>query len=164
MKPIFAAFALTLAGCVSNTPSNETVGLPPNSTLIQVSQDAASAFVAACVNTAQSPNSAPSILLSRGFVDKGTRDGRLRFESATATAALSNNTNGGGLGQCSVTPKGGNFSASVAALNQQVRNATVSVRKLPNEEAWLIGATGAVALISRSRGAMTRTQPNVFRN
>lgn len=164
MKFVSIALALGLAGCVTSEPAVNNTGRPAQGALSTATQDATAAFITACINTSKNPNAALPALLSLGFKEIGTRKGMRRFKSATATAALSSDSNGGGLGQCSVTPKGGNFPSSVAALNQQIGRATISAKKLSGEAAWIIGSTGAIAIVARKEGAFTRTQPNVLSN
>ncbi len=162
MRILLAAIACTLAAC-GGTSSTQPTTLPQGQSVAAVTQSAAAAFMSACVNTTTNPNAAPAALIANGFTEIAQRDGARRFESATATASLGTDTNTGAIGQCNVTPKGGTFSSSVAALRARMTQSSIPAIQLPGEEAWIMGNTGAVVLISRNQGAMTRTQPNVFR-
>lgn len=128
------------------------------------SEVVATIFVEACLKTASNPNDAKPALLSLGFKEGRKRGTRQEFKTSFATASLSDDTRGGGVGQCTVTPKAGNFQQMVPEFRNAVTDSGVSVRRIPNEEAYVVGDTGAVALISRSGAALTRTQPGVFRS
>ena len=120
-------------------------------------------FVEACLKTAASPNTARPTLLALGFKESGKSGTRQTYTSDYATATLSKDTRTNALGQCTVTPKSVAFEEMVPAFRRAVAGSGVPVQQLPNEEAYVIGNTGAVALVSRSGGALTRTQPGVFK-
>lgn len=117
--------------------------------------------MAACVQTASTPDAAAA-LQSLGFRPSGTSRGTATFEAPYATAAIDPDTRTGGAGQCTVTPRSSTFAATATELNAAMQSSGLPATKLPGEEAWVLGSTGAVVLVSRS-GAMTRSQPGVFR-
>lgn len=162
---IIATTAMTLAGCQTSTQSSAPKAVPVVAKAASISDPTAQAvraFIEACVKTAASPNAAPQVLKSLGFKSNGVKKGRMSFSAPFGTASVSKSKNGG-LGQCVVTPKSASFSTVVSQMRSAVPASGVPTRKLGNEEAWLVGNTGSVVLISRKKGAMTRTQPNVFR-
>lgn len=165
LKSLAFISIIALSGCEVDSPQIAVNTVNNNNAAIRLSStDAAvTAFISACVNTTSNPNAAPAVLESLGFRQTGTRNGAMKYTSSFATASVSTNTRGGGLGQCTVTPRSASFSNVVSQLNTEIITTNFTVRKLGGEEAWLIGGTGAVALVSRQGGAMTRTQPNVFR-
>jgi hypothetical protein len=156
--------ALILSACQATSP---TVGgdmtTAPTAPATNATQSAVAAFVAACVATSSNPDAAGPTLESLGFRKTGGSGVSGQYTSSFATAEVSQDTRGNRAGQCVVTPKSATFSEVVAQLNAQVPRSGVPAMKLGGEEAWIIGNTGAVALVSRSTGAMTRTQPGVFR-
>ena len=119
--------------------------------------------MAACVQTASTPDAAAATLQSLGFRRSGTSRGGATFEAPYATAAIDPDTRTGGAGQCTVTPRSSTFAATATELNAAMQSSGLPATKLPGEEAWVLGSTGAVVLVSRSGGAMTRSQPGVFR-
>ncbi|WP_415921488.1 hypothetical protein [Tateyamaria sp. SN6-1] len=120
-------------------------------------------FVEACLKTAASPDAAASVLKRLGFKERRARNNRTEFTSSFVTATLSQDTRGSGFGQCTVTPRNAGFAQVLPVFLNDVRASGVPVTQLPGENAFVIGNTGAVALISGGSGAMTRTQPGVFR-
>jgi hypothetical protein len=114
-------------------------------------QKSVTAFMLACVSTTRAPSGA-----SERFTELGFSGGPEDFTSSYAKANISSN------GQCNLTPKSGNFSSVVTELSRQMANSNVEARKLGGEEAWLF-SNGAVVLISRSGGGMSRTAPGVFK-
>lgn len=171
MSMISKTLALTLgaglliSGCQTTAP---TTGVTPAAEPAKASgasstQSAVSAFVAACVKTASNPDAAGPTLESLGFRKTGGSGAGGKYASAYATAEVSVDKRSNRAGQCVVTPKSATFSQVVAQLNAQISQSGVQATKLGGEEAWILGATGAVALVSRSKGAMARTQPGVFR-
>jgi len=120
-------------------------------------------FVEACLKTAGSPNTARPKLLALGFKESGKNASRQTYTSNYATATLSKDTRTDALGQCTITPKSVAFEEMVPAFRRAVASSGVPVQQLPNEEAYVIGNTGAVALVSRSGASLTRTQPGVFK-
>ncbi len=137
-----ALFALAACGTAPSSGGNPNLGNV---------QKSVAAFVNACVSTSASPANA-----SGRFEELGFSGGPSEFRSSYARAQLSEN------GQCNLTPNGGNFSSVVAELKRQMTISGVQARELGGEEAWLLPG-GAVVLVSRSGGAMTRTAPGVFR-
>lgn len=125
---------------------------------------ASKVFVEACVKTASNPNAAAEVLKSMGFRPSGTKRGDAVFTHSVGKATLSSDSRTGGYGQCSVTPKSGSFEESYAGLRALMPQSGVQAMPLGGEAAWMLPQTRAVVLVSRSKGAMTRTQPGVFRN
>jgi len=166
LKIVAIISVIALAGCEAEAPRGVTNPIGDhNNTASQSSsaQNAVAAFISACVNTSSNPNAAPGALEALGFRLTGTRNGKKKYTSSFATASVSTDTRGGGFGQCTVTPRSASFSNVVSLLGAEIMATGTTIRKLGGEEAWLIGSTGAVALVSRQGSAMTRTQPNVFR-
>jgi cytochrome c2 len=156
---------LLVSACQSTAPANTgtTATKPAAASSANTTQSAVAAFVAACVRTADNPNAAGPTLESLGFRKTGGSGPGGTYSSSFATAVVSVDTRSSSAGQCVVTPKSATFGDVVALLGSQIAASGVPAMKLGGEEAWILGNTGAVALVSRSKGAMTRTQPGVFR-
>jgi hypothetical protein len=154
--------ALLVAGCQSTAPTASTSTGAAAPAAANTTQSAVAAFIAACVKTADNPDAAGPTLESLGFRKTGGSGAGGSYTSSFASAVISVDTRSGRAGQCVVTPKSASFTEVVAQLNVQLPQSGVSAAKLGGEEAWILGS-GAVALVSRSKGAMTRTQPGVFR-
>jgi hypothetical protein len=154
-----------IAGCQTTSPTetSDAAAAPATAESSNTTQSAVAAFVAACVKTAGNPNAAGPTLESLGFRKTGGSGAGGQYSSSFATAVVSADTRGSGAGQCVVTPKSSSFGDVVAVLGAQLPASGVAATKLGGEEAWILGDTGAVALVSRSKAAMTRTQPGVFR-
>jgi cytochrome c2 len=162
---VLAVSALLLvSACQSTAPTNTSAAATePAASSANTTQSAVAAFVAACVRTADNPNAAGPTLESLGFRKTGGSGPGGTYSSSFATAVVSVDTRSNSAGQCVVTPKSATFGDVVALLGAQIAASGVPAMKLGGEEAWILGNTGAVALVSRSKGAMTRTQPGVFR-
>jgi hypothetical protein len=163
---VLAVSALLLvSACQSTAPTNTSAAAtkPASASSANTTQSAVAAFVAACVRTAGNPDAAGPTLESLGFRKTGGSGPGGTYASSYATAVVSVDTRSSSAGQCTVTPKSAAFGDVVALLGSQIAASGVPAMKLGGEEAWILGNTGAVALVSRSKGAMTRTQPGVFR-
>lgn len=154
--------ALLVAACQSTAPTAGTSTSAAAPAAANTTQSAVAAFIAACVKTADNPEAAGPTLESLGFRKTGGSGAGGSYTSSFASAVISLDTRSGRAGQCVVTPKSASFGDVVAQLNAQLPASGVQAMKLGGEEAWILGS-GAVALVSRSKGAMTRTQPGVFR-
>lgn len=156
---------LLVSACQSTAPTSTgaSVTEPAAASSANTTQSAVAAFVAACVRTADNPNAAGPTLESLGFRKTGGSGPGGTYSSSFATAVVSVDTRSSSAGQCVVTPRSATFGDVVALLGSQIAASGVPAMKLGGEEAWILGNTGAVALVSRSKGAMTRTQPGVFR-
>lgn len=155
--------ATLVAGCQPTSPTDTSSAAPAAAASANTTQSAVAAFVTACVKTAGNPDAAGPTLESLGFRKTGGSGTGGKYTSSFATAVVSVDTRSNRAGQCVVTPKSASFSEVVAQLNAQIPASGVSAMKLGGEEAWVLGSTGAVALVSQSKGAMTRTQPGIFR-
>lgn len=157
------AAALLLTACQTTAPTATTsTSAAAPAASANTTQSAVAAFIAACVKTADNPDAAGPTLESLGFRKTGGSGSGGSYSSSFASAVISVDTRSGRAGQCVVTPKSASFAEVVAKLNAQLPASGVQAMKLGGEEAWILGS-GAVALVSRSKGAMTRTQPGVFR-
>lgn len=154
--------ALLVAACQTTAPTASTSTSAAAPAAANTTQSAVAAFIAACVKTADNPDAAGPTLESLGFRKTGGSGAGGSYTSSFASAVISVDTRSGRAGQCVVTPKSAAFGEVVAQLNAQLPASGVQAMKLGGEEAWILGS-GAVALVSRSKGAMTRTQPGVFR-
>lgn len=154
--------ALLVAACQTTAPTASTSTSAAAPAAANTTQSAVAAFIAACVKTADNPDAAGPTLESLGFRKTGGSGAGGSYTSSFASAVISVDTRSGRAGQCVVTPKSASFTEVVAQLNAQLPASGVQAMKLGGEEAWILGS-GAVALVSRSKGAMTRTQPGVFR-
>ncbi|MEL6519867.1 MAG: hypothetical protein AAFQ66_02825 [Pseudomonadota bacterium] len=155
LATLIAATAI-LASCTSTTQTSPSAQDRPSGSGTSA-QTAAAAFVQGCVGTTTNPGRATEVLKSLGFSETRFARGRQNMTSSFGTASVWPG------GQCTVTPKSGSLSQMIPLVSAELAKSGIPVRKLPGEEAWLIGSTGAIALISRSGGAMTRTQPGVAR-
>ncbi len=163
---VLAVSALLLvSACQPTAPTTTGAAAtkPASASSANTTQSAVAAFVAACVRTAGNPDAAGPTLESLGFRKTGGSGPGGTYSSSFATAVVSVDTRSSSAGQCVVTPKSASFGDVVALLGSQIAASGVPAMKLGGEEAWILGNTGAVALVSRSKGAMTRTQPGVFR-
>lgn len=154
--------ALLVGACQTTAPTASTSTSAAAPAAANTTQSAVAAFIAACVKTAENPDAAGPTLESLGFRKTGGSGAGGSYTSSFASAVISVDTRSGRAGQCVVTPKSASFAEVVAQLNAQLPQSGVPAAKLGGEEAWILGS-GAVALVSRSKGAMTRTQPGVFR-
>lgn len=154
--------ALLVAACQTTAPTASTSTSAAAPAAANTTQSAVAAFIAACVKTSDNPDAAGPTLESLGFRKTGGSGAGGSYSSSFASAVISVDTRSGRAGQCVVTPKSASFGEVVAQLNAQLPASGVQAMKLGGEEAWILGS-GAVALVSRSKGAMTRTQPGVFR-
>ena len=156
---------LLVSGCQATDPvtTSAAAAKPATVSSANATQSAVAAFVAACVKTAGNPDAAGPTLESLGFRKTGGSGPGGQYTSAFATAVVSVDTRTNNAGQCVVTPKSATFSEIAPLLGAQISASGIPAMKLGGEEAWILGNTGAVALVSRSKGAMTRTQPGVFR-
>ena len=163
--PLALTAAILVAACqpTTSTGTGGTPSTPTPAASANATQSAVAAFVEACVKTAGNPDAAGPTLESLGFRKTGGSGAGGSYSASFASAVVSVDTRSGGAGQCVVTPKSASFAEVVAQLNAQLPASGVPAMKLGGEEAWILGSTGAVALVSRSKGAMTRTQPGVFR-
>lgn len=154
--------ALLLTACQTTAPTASTSTSAATPAAANTTLSAVAAFIAACVKTADNPDAAGPTLESLGFRKTGGSGSGGSYSSSFASAVISVDTRSGRAGQCVVTPKSASFAEVVAQLNAQLPASGVQAMKLGGEEAWILGS-GAVALVSRSKGTMTRTQPGVFR-
>lgn len=155
--------ATLVAGCQPTSSTESVQAAPATAASANTTQSAVAAFITACVKTAGNPDAAGPTLESLGFRKTGGSGAGGEYASSFATAVVSVDTRSNRAGQCVVTPKSASFSDVVAQLNAQIPASGISAMKLGGEEAWVLGSTGAVALVSQSKGAMTRTQPGIFR-
>lgn len=164
LAPLTLTAALLVAACqpTASTGTGAAPSTPAPAASANATQSAVAAFVEACVKTAGNPDAAGPTLESLGFRRTGGSGAGGSYSASFASAVISVDTRSGRAGQCVVTPKSASFGDVVAQLSAQLPASGVPAMKLGGEEAWILGSTGAVALVSRSKGAMTRTQPGVF--
>lgn len=164
LAPLALTAAILVAACqpTATTDTGAAPSTPTPAASANATQSAVAAFITACVKTTGNPDAAGPTLESLGFRKTGGSGVGGTYASAFATAVVSVDTRSNRAGQCVVTPKSSGFAEVVAQLNAQIPQSGVPAMKLGGEEAWILDS-GAVALVSRSKGAMTRTQPGVFR-